>query len=175
MMEELTRRVDLVEESCRRLGRQNCWLKLAVVVLPLVALVAGAVGSQDITARSVTAERLVIKDTQGRNRVVVETKKPGTTFEMLDPNGARRISLNVLDNGSALIYQHYPDGKMFSFGLMTPGSEGKGFPNFTFRGPDGAVYATLNHKTPASPPSFEIYAGDREPNAPIGKLGGTRP
>jgi hypothetical protein len=32
---ELSRRVDLVEESCRRLERQNRWLKIAPVVLPL--------------------------------------------------------------------------------------------------------------------------------------------
>ncbi len=172
---ELSRRLDRVEQACRRLTGQNRRLRVCVVILGLIAGVAGAIHDQDITARSVSAERLSIRDARGRNRVVIESKAPGTTFEMYDPDGARRISLNVLDNGAALIYQHYPDGEAFSFGFVTPGAGGKGSPNFAFRGADGAVYATLNGRTPGSPPSFEVFDGDRNSKVPIGKLGGAKP
>lgn len=171
---ELEKRIEKMERLCGGLARQNRWLKVSLVFLPLITLAAGAATqNQDIAAKTITAERLVIKDNQGRNRVVIETEKPNLTFEMFDLNGARRISLNVMDNGFASMYQHYADGKRFSFGWVTPGKDGKGSPNFAFIGPEPALYASLTGKTPTSSPVFEIFSGDRGQNKSLGKLGGS--
>ena len=172
----LLNRIEDVELRYRRLARQNHGMKFALIVLPLSALVAGAsFQNRDISARAVTAERLVIQDDQGRSRAVIECKEKRASFEMYDPSGARRVSINVFDNGTASMYQHYPGGKMFSFGWMTPGSGGKAVPNFAFRGPDGVVYASLTGKTDASPPSFEVFGKEPAQVKQPGKRGGTRP
>jgi hypothetical protein len=170
----LAERIDHIERTCWRLNRQNRWLKACAIVLPLIALAVGA-GSQtkDLDARSVTAERLVIKDAQGRKRVTIECKEKRASCEMYDPTGARRISLNVMDNGFASIYQQYGDGRAPSFGWVTPADGAKGPASFALRGPDGAVYATMTGKTTTSPPSFEVFSGDKDQNTVLGKLGGS--
>jgi len=89
--------------------------------------------------------------------------------------GTRRVSLNVLGFGAASIYQHYPDGKMLSFGWVPPGGDGKGMPNLAFRGPDGEVYAILMGRTDSASPSFEVFSREPGRSGLLEKLGGARP
>jgi hypothetical protein len=169
-MEELTRRVDLVEESCRRLERQNCWLKLAVVVLPLVALIAGAASqNQHLTADSVTAQRFVVRSEDGKTRATFQADARETSLRLLaddeKPALVLRLSHNQAGQEIVSLNQFYPTGKP-GFGFVTTPD---GVASFALRRPDGKLLIALNSKATDSLPDVELGDGRQKIRLPGNK------
>ena len=68
----LTTRLDEIDRQNHKILRQNRWLRAAVIVVPAVAILAGAAANKsDIDAKTVTAEKLVIVDADGKPAVVI--------------------------------------------------------------------------------------------------------
>jgi len=158
--EELSRRVDRVEESCRRLERQNRWLKLALVVLPLVALIAGAaLQNQNLTADSVTARRFVVCSEDGKTRATLQADARETSLRLLaedeKPALVLRVSRNQAGQEVVSLNQFYPTGKP-GFALVTTPD---GVASFALRRPDGKLLIALNSKATDAIPEVELGEG----------------
>lgn len=86
-MRALTDRVSALERRDRR-------QRLALVVVPLIALALGAAGADvaDWRGKAITAERVTIVDAAGKPRVVLSGEEE-VGIVILDADGAERISL----------------------------------------------------------------------------------
>lgn len=118
-IEAFAKRVDAVEQQNRRIVKQNRTLRMLVFALPAVALLVGAAANKtDVDAKTVTAEKLVIVDANGKPAIVIgvaQGKSEGRAIVVLDSKGTKRIELGLAhdkrDHGAAFFNLRGEDGK----------------------------------------------------------------
>lgn len=84
-----------IDERLLRLERQCTRLKLALIALPLVAGLLGAVAADvaDWKGKSVTTEKLTLVDSNGKARAVLQLSAEGPTFGLLNEDQSQLVTI----------------------------------------------------------------------------------
>ena len=106
---------DLTALSARvaRLERQNRWLKRGGLAALVIVGTALLLGSRAEPAKTLEVERLVLRDTFGRQRAALQVTKgddPAVSLILYDENERPRAGLGVNKDGPGLYFTD-PNGK----------------------------------------------------------------
>lgn len=114
-----------IRERLERLERQNRWFKRAGVAALLLAAAVVVMG-QARPSRTVTANKFVLQDRQGRTRAILEDSAGRTTLTFLDTAGRGRMVLagGTGPVGNTYAYLELGEAAAHERGaLTTPGGE----------------------------------------------------
>ncbi len=105
-----------VDERLQRLERQCTRLKLALIALPLLAGILGAVAADvaDWKGKSVTTEKLTLVDSTGRTRAVLQLSAEGPTFALLNDDQSPLVSIGKSKNTKVGAIYFYDDRGNFA-------------------------------------------------------------
>lgn len=101
------------------MSRSSKWLVL--VVVPMAFLLGGAVMQRrDVDARTVTCEKLVIRDASGKMRATIGLEQTKAVVKLYDPEEHQGIVLGVGGDGTSSFHMFYPnqEGKYFAIGMI---------------------------------------------------------
>ncbi len=94
---------DATAERLDRLERTNRRLVAAVSVFASFALVAIGIGATRKDARSLDAERIILRDPSGTIRARLSADESGPSLIFLDNDGAERLRIQTPDDGPSLM------------------------------------------------------------------------
>jgi hypothetical protein len=152
----LVTRLEQMERLYQRQARLIRWMKVALVVLPIVNLIGGAAfQNQHLAAKTVTAQRFVVKSEDGKLKASLQAEATETSFKMFTEDEKLALAIRLQHNGMVSSYQFYPTGKP-SFGFVTTPD---GISSFALRRPDGKLLITMNGEATGTLPSVEIGDG----------------
>jgi hypothetical protein len=99
-----------------RLERQNRFLKLAILLLPLLVLTLGATGQRvNLSCDTLTARKILIVDKRGNEAVTIGTRLDQSTSRSIivtDPDGQNRIAMGITNKNVAYINMFDEQGRL---------------------------------------------------------------
>ncbi len=114
-----------IRERLEKLERQNCWFKRTGVAALLLAAAVVVMG-QARPSRTVTADKFVLVDSQGRTRAVLQADSIRATLTFMDGVGRKRTVLSGGTGTTGHAFAHLELGEAAARGgfvLGTPGGE----------------------------------------------------
>jgi hypothetical protein len=105
-------RIENLEKGLASARRLNCWLLAAVGLALGVWILAGTFGPTMAAApggrgaaKEIRANRFVVEDENGKNRMVLFASKDGPGLGLFDDNGNNRVTLLVFGDGPKLVFK----------------------------------------------------------------------
>lgn len=93
-----------LESRLARLEQQNRRLKRGGLALGALTLVVGLASAASVVCKTVWAERFVLKDARGRERLVLDAyQESAPTISFHDARGRQIAKLSVDDEGEAVL------------------------------------------------------------------------
>ena len=89
-----------MDERLQRLERQCKRQRLALIALPLVAVLLGAAADDvaDWKGKSVTTERLTLVDANGKTRATLQVGNEGASFRLLNDDSTPLVTISKSKN-----------------------------------------------------------------------------
>jgi hypothetical protein len=105
-------RIENLEKGLASARRFNRWLLAAVGLALGVWVLAGTFGPTMAAApggggafKEIRANRFIVEDENGKNRIVLAASKEGPMLVMFDDNGNNRVTLLVMGDGPKLVFK----------------------------------------------------------------------
>jgi hypothetical protein len=161
-------RLTALEDRNVRTTRQNRLLKVCLLLVPAALLLGAASQRQHLQVGSITTERLVLRDSGGKLRALLEVDKDGRTlFELLGPDEKQAFRVSATT-------QPTPMTAMIVF---TPGTDGritsiaeKERTHIMISGENHKPRVSLGQRDANGPAAVEVW--DEQGKSIAGKIGG---